>query len=399
MKPAPYILTDISTEPSSDLLFDSSMMSLNSSMMSSTTMNMRTMRFKALVFLMLSLAISLSINTHVMAADPQAAAIKAVPVEVVSAHYAEYAKAIRISGLLENKSEQSLGFKVPGLVSHVYVDEGQFVKKGQLLASLDLEEIDAEVAKAKSVLANAQRNLERFQSLQGQNALSMDQLQSAQTRMEIAQSDLTVATFNRRYAVIKAPAAGRILNRALEPNELVKAGQPVFVFASKKTGWILSTGIIDKDIVRTQLGDTAELYFDAYPNQLFPATVSEVAARADAATQTFKIELRLTGISKNTVSGKRGAQNLLAGFVGHGRIYPSQKESLVLLPLTALLRADGKQAEVYVLDEYDQAHMRLVDVAFIEGSRMAVRAGIQEGERIVIQGAPYLSEGRSVAVQ
>ena len=63
------------------------------------------------------------------------------------------------------------------------------------------------------------------------------------------------------------------------------------------------------------------------------------------------------------------------------------------------MRADGKQAEVYVLDEYDQAHMRLVDVAFIEGSRMAVRAGIQEGERIVIQGAPYLSEGRSVAVQ
>ena len=85
MKPAPYILTDISTEPSSDLLFNSSMMSLNSSMMNSTTINMRTMRFKALVFLMLSLAISLSINTHVVAAEPQAAAIKAVPVEVVSA--------------------------------------------------------------------------------------------------------------------------------------------------------------------------------------------------------------------------------------------------------------------------------------------------------------------------
>jgi RND family efflux transporter MFP subunit len=320
-------------------------------------------------------------------------AVKAVPVEVVSAHFSEYAKAIRISGLLENKSEQSLGFKVPGLVSRVYVDEGQFVKKGQLLASLDLEEIDAEVAKAKSVLANAQRNLERFQSLQGRNALSLDQLQSAQTRMDVAQSDLTVAQFNRRHAVIKAPAAGRILNRALEPNELVKAGQPVFVFAAKKTGWILSTGIIDKDIVRTQLGDKAELYFDAYPNQQFRAVVSEVAGRADPKTQTFEIELRLEGSSE-----KKGANNLLAGFVGHGRVYPTQKERLVLLPLTALLRADGKQAEVYVLDGNDHAHLRLIDVAFIDGSRMAVRAGIQEGERIVIQGAPYLSEGHLVTV-
>lgn len=388
MKPVPYILTDISVAPSADLLLTNT-----------AVLNRRFQQFKVSQLLLLSLVVGLITSTGLMASEPKAAPIQATPVEVVSAHYAEYAKAIRISGLLENKSEQSLGFKVSGLVSRVYVDEGQFVKKGQLLASLDLEEIDAEVAKAKSVLANAQRNLERFQSLQGQNALSMDQLQSAQTRMDVAQSDLTVATFNRRHAVIKAPAAGRILNRALEPNELVKAGQPVFVFAAKKTGWILSTGIIDKDIVRTKLGDTAELYFDAYPNQLFPATVSEVAARADAATQTFKIELRLTGMSKNTLSGKKGTQNLLAGFVGHGRIYPSQKENLVMLPLTALLRADGKQAEVYVIDEGNQARLRVIDVAFIEGSRMAVRAGIQEGERIVIQGAPYLSEGRSVAVQ
>jgi multidrug efflux system membrane fusion protein len=316
-------------------------------------------------------------------------AVTAVSVEVVSAQYTEYAKAIRISGLLENKSEQSLGFKVPGLVSSVYVDEGQFVKEGQLLASLDLEEIDAEVAKSKSVLANAQRNLERFQSLQGQNALSMDQLQSAQTRVDVAQSDLTVSLFNRRYAVIKAPSEGRILNRALEPNELVQAGQAVFVFAAKKTGWVLSTGITDKDIVRTQLGDKAELYFDAYPDQEFAAIVSEVAGRADAKTQTFEIELRLLATDKN----------LLAGFVGHGRVYPSQKERVVLLPLTALLRADGKKAEVYVLDDNDQAYLRLIDVAFIEGSRMAVRTGLKEGERIVIQGVPYLSEGLTVIVR
>ncbi|PHR97509.1 MAG: efflux transporter periplasmic adaptor subunit [Blastopirellula sp.] len=317
-----------------------------------------------------------------------------VPVEVVTAHYSEYAKAVRISGLLENKSEQSLGFKISGLVSRVYVDEGQFVKKGQLLAVLDLEEIDAEVSKAKSVLANAERNLKRFQSLQGKNALSMDQVQSSQTRVDVASSDLTVAQFNRRHAVIKAPEAGRILNRALEPNELVQAGQTVFVFAPKKSGWVLRTGIIDKDIVRTQLGDKAELYFDAYPNQQFQATVSEVAGRADPKTQTFEIELRL----ENTAKGKN-KKNLLAGFVGHGRVYPRQKESLALLPLTALLRANGKHAEVYILDEHDQAHLRLIEVAFIEGSRMAVRAGIQEGDRIVIQGAPYLSEGRSVAVQ
>lgn len=336
-------------------------------------------------FLSIYLLISQTSNAEQVSATEQPASL---PVEVVSTHYSEYAKAVRISGLLENKSEQSLGFKIPGLVSKVYVNEGQFVKKGQLLAVLDLEEIDAEVSKAQSVLANAEHNLERFTSLQGQNALSLDQLQAAQTRMDVAKSDLTVAQFNRRYAVIKAPESGRILERRLEPNEWVNAGQPVFVFASNKMGWVLSTGITDKDIVRTHLGDKAELYFDAYPNQQFLASVSEVAGRADARTQTFKIELRLEPSKKH----------LLAGFVGHGRVYPTQKENLALLPLTTLLRAEGKQAEVYVLDDENKAHLRLIEVAFIEGSRLAVRAGLKEGERVVTQGAPYLSEGRLVSV-
>lgn len=348
-------------------------------------MNFLIMTIKVRANIFFNLVMSMFLFTALPSHSEESSSL---PVEVIEVHFNEYAKAVRISGLLENKSEQSLGFKISGLVSKVYVDEGEFVKKGQLLAVLDLEEIDAEVSKAKSVLANAEHNLERFTSLQGQNALSMDQLQAAQTRMDVAKSDLTVAQFNRRYAVIKAPESGRILGRGVEPNEWVNAGQPIFVFAAKKTGWVLSTGITDKDIVRTRLGDKAELYFDAYPNQQFLASVSEVAGRADANTQTFKIELRLEATK----------ENLLAGFVGHGRVYPAQKENLALLPLTALLRADGKQAEVYVLDEENKAHLRFIDVAFIEGNRMAIRDGLKEGERVVTQGAPYLSEGHLVVI-
>lgn len=315
-------------------------------------------------------------------------ATASVPVEVAPVNFKEYAKPLRVSGLLENKSEQTLAFKVSGLVAKVYVDEGQFVKKGQRLAVLNLEEINAQVAKAQSVLANAERNLVRFTSLQGQNALSVDQLQAAETRVDVARSDLTVAKFNRRHAEIKAPASGRILKRTIEPNELVGSGQGAFVFASKKRGWVLRTGVTDKDIVRLAMTDSAELKFDAYPNQVFKAQVSELAGRADAATQTFEIELRLGDTS----------QNLLAGFVGHGRVYPSNKESLALLPLTSVLRTKADQAEVFVLDANDKAHLRTVNIAFVEGGIMAVRDGVKENERIVVQGAPYLSEGSGVSV-
>ena len=315
-----------------------------------------------------------------------------VPVQVATVAFNEYAKPLRVSGLLENKSEQTLAFKVRGLVAKIYVDEGQFVKKGQRLAILNLEEIDAQVAKAQSVLASAERNLVRFTSLQGRNALSVDQLQTAETQVDVARSDLTVAKFNRRHAEIKAPANGRILKRTIEPNEMIGSGQAAFVFASKKQGWILRTGVTDKDIVRLEMTDLAELKFDAYPNEVFKAKVSELAGRADNATQTFEVELRL-----DTLEGKN-KRNLLAGFVGHGRIYPSNKESLALLPLTSVLRTKADQAEVFVLDVDNKAHLRTVDIAFIEGGFMAVRNGLIQNERIVIQGAPYLSEGSDVSV-
>jgi len=335
--------------------------------------------------LMLLFAVSAQANES---SDQAVKAVDSVPVEITQVDFKPYAKPLRVSGLLENKSEQTLAFKVGGLVRKVYVDEGEFVKKGQRLAVLDLEEIDAQVAKAKSVLANAERNLARFQSLQGQNALSVDQLQAAETQVDVARSDLTVAQFNRRHAEIKAPASGRVLKRSIEPNELLSAGQPAFVFASQKRGWVLRTGVTDKDIVRLQMADEAELKFDAYPNQIFKAQVSELAGRADAATQTFEIELRLADTKKN----------LLAGFVGHGRVYPSNKESLAMLPLTSVLRTKADTAEVYVLDVEDKAHLRTVNIAFIEGGFMAIREGVQQDERIVVQGAPYLSEGRDVAI-
>jgi RND family efflux transporter MFP subunit len=342
--------------------------------------------FNSLLLLLCGVLFS---SIPVQAADPVS---EVIPVEVATVNFRDYAKPLRVSGLLENKSEQTLAFKVSGLVAKVYVDDGQFVKKGQRLAVLNLEEIEAQVAKAKSVLANAKRNLERFQSLQGQNALSIDQLQSAQTRMDVAQSDLTVAKFNRRHAEIKAPADGRILKRSIDPNEFLASGQPAFVFAAKKRGWVLRAGVTDKDIVRLRMEDSAELTFDAYPHQIFKAYVSELAGRADTATQTFEIELLL-----EPLEGKN-ARNLFAGFVGHGNVYPTHTESLALLPLTSILKTKADQAQVFVLDTKNKAHLRTVNIAFIEGGRVAVRDGVKESERIVVQGAPYLKEGRRVSV-
>ncbi|UXD86743.1 efflux RND transporter periplasmic adaptor subunit [Thalassolituus hydrocarboniclasticus] len=326
----------------------------------------------------------------------------ALPVETVSVQWQEYARPLRISGVLENKSEQNLAFKINGLVRRVAVDEGQWVKAGQVLAALDLEEIDAQVAKAESVLANAERNLARFQSLQGLDALSVEQLQSAETQVDVARSDLTVARFNQRHAVIRAPADGRVLKRSVEANEMVSNGKPVFLFAARTSGWVLRAGVTDKDIVRLRLQDHAEVTFDAYPGAVFQAELSELAGRADA-SQTFEIELRVTA---------KPEQPLLAGFVGHAVIMPAQTRPAVLLPVGAMVRtynkhsagqsaSQGAQAEVevFVVQNNDgdyQAQLRRLPLLALDHDQLVITGGLQDGEDVVVAGAPYLSDGRAV---
>lgn len=342
--------------------------------------------------LCLSLALCLSVLSWpaiVWAQDP-------IPVEIAVAHWQDYAKPVRISGVLENKSEQNLAFKVSGLVRQIKASEGQWVKKGQVLAALDLEEINAQVAKTQSVLDNAERNLGRFKSLQGQNALSIDQLQTAETQVDVANSDLTVAKFNLRHAVIRAPADGRILKRYIENNEMVAPGTPAFVFAPKQSGWVMRAGVTDRDIVRLTLADSAEVTLDAYPGVIFKAQINELAARADA-SQTFGVELRIE---------EEEDAPLLAGFVGFAQITPAQTRQVMLLPAMAMVRASRTEAvrkagihsevEVFVVNAKNQAERRQLPLLSIEQGNLVVGAGLEEGDRVVTVGASFLSEGRMV---
>lgn len=321
-----------------------------------------------------------------------------LPVEVVTVHWQDYARPVRFSGLLENKSEQNLAFKISGLIRRVSVNEGQWVKAGQVLAALDLEEIDAQVAKAESVLANAERNLARFKSLQGLDALSVEQLQGAETQVDVARSDLTVARFNQRHAIIRAPADGRVLKRRVENNEMVAPGTPAFLFAPNKSGWVLRGGVTDRDIVRLGLSDRASIRLDAFPGVSFRARVNELAARADQ-SQTFGVELQLDEQAEHT---------LLAGFVGHAEITPAHTRQAVLLPTMAMVRAyrsdetrrQGLQSEVevFVVNAQQQAELRRLPLLALEQDRLVISGGLQEGEQVVVAGAAYLSAGRPVVV-
>lgn len=310
--------------------------------------------------------------------------VKMAPVE-----HKEMSKPIHSHGRVSSKEEIKLSFKVGGIIRNIYVDEGETVKKRQLLARLDLSEIESQVQQARSAFEKAQRDLERAENLHKEKAVTLEQLQNVRTAFQVAQSQLQAAEFNLRYSEIHAPSEGRILRRLMEENEMVSPGLPIFFFASTARGWIVRAGVSDRDLVRLSLGDPAVVRFDAHPGKQFEAQVSEIVESADPLTGTFEIELRVDARDKKLVSG----------FVAQVDISPSSVQTYAIIPIEAVMEAQGQQGFVFTVDDSIQKAKSIpIRIGFLFENKVAVASGLEGISHIVTEGAAYLIEGTRVQI-
>jgi len=303
------------------------------------------------------------------------------------------ARPIVATGSVAPEDEISLGFKIGGVIARISVDAGDRVRAGQTLASLDLREIDAGLAKARSGAAKAARDLARAQRLYTDSVVTLAQLQDAETGDEVARSDLQAASVNRRYAVIVAPTDGVVFRRIAEAGENIAAGSPVLVLGSRggggRAGNVLKVGLADRDVVSIKKGDAASVRFDALSGREYTGRVSRIGAAADPGTGTYEIEITLD----------RG-DGLAAGLVGRVEIHPSEGVPATLVPVEAVLEADGGDATVYALSsDGTHAERRHVSVEFIDGNRVAVAKGLENVTRVLTDGAAYLDDGAAVRVK
>jgi membrane fusion protein, multidrug efflux system len=290
------------------------------------------------------------------------------------------------AGVVASHDEFPLAFKIGGVVAAVHVREGDAVRAGQTLAQLDLREIDAQVTRARSAVAKAERDHARAQALHADSLAPLAQLQDAATALELARADLQTATVNRRYATIVAPSAGRVLRRAAEPGQTLAAGAPVLTIGGTTGGTVLRVGLADRDVVRVRAGSPATVRLDAFPERVLTGHVRQIAGAATPGTGTYAVEVALDGPT-----------GLSVGMIGTATIAAAGKGSLPTVPVDALLEADGDRASVYVVNG-DRARRRAVRVATIQGDRVAIREGLDGASNVVVTGGSYLSDGATVQV-
>ncbi|MEM6723918.1 MAG: efflux RND transporter periplasmic adaptor subunit [Bacteroidota bacterium] len=371
---------------------------------------MKTFRILGLLSLIFLIAACASEET-----ETKTTAVREKKVQTKSPEQLDFAETVFATGQLSAKEEIKMSFKTGGVVKRILVAEGETVRKGQLLAELNLSEIQAQnqqanlgvqqaeisISDAELAVSKAERDYNNLNNLYLDSVATLNQvkdaklaLDNAKNKLEAAEKNLdfnrknsTISSFNLNYSKIVAPATGIILRKVAESNEVVGPGTPILLFGSADKAQVIRVNLSDRDIVHVNLNDPAVVRFDAYPNQTFEGIVEEIGSIADPYTGTYEVEIAVDAVGKK----------LLSGFIGQVEIQTANPVTLLRIPVDALIEADGNRGEVFIVEE-GKAVKTKVEVYKIEDNTLLISKGIRIEDDIIVKGAGYLKNEDPVLI-
>jgi RND family efflux transporter MFP subunit len=177
-----------------------------------------------------------------------------------------------------------------------------------------------------------------------------------------------------------------VVGRSVKKKELVAGGQPIYALRSARRGFVVSVGLADREAVKVKLGAAAKITFDAYPGRTFEGQLTELATAASPRTGTYEAEIKV----------EAGDTELLSGLVGRVELAQAQPASVDLIPIEALVEGSGSHGQVFTVGPDNRVKKLPVQIAFIDGDRVAIAKGLESVRSVVTDGASYLSAGVQV---
>jgi len=319
----------------------------------------------------------------------------ALPVQAVDASHTT-----QFPGEVHSRYEMPLSFRVAGQVVARYARLGDRVKSGQALARLDDADALKTQASAQAALDAAEHRLtfatqqrDRDEAQSAQNLIS--QLQLDQTHDAYAQAlaardqarqQLALAHDQLRYNTLVADHDGTITSEVAEVGQVLAAGQAVFGFAWSGERDVF-IGVPEDQLAGVAVGQAATISLPALPGKSYSARVRDISPAADPQARTYRVKLALEADGQQLPLGMT-AQVALAPRADAGRD--------VRIPATALFH-DKEQPAVWVVRPSDSTlELRPVTVRRYGERAVLVSAGLNPGERVVMQGVHAVAAGEKV---
>ena len=327
----------------------------------------------------------------------------------------EISESITATGTIEPVTEVEVGTQVSGIIDKIYADYNSVVTKGQLIAEMDRVTLQSEVASQRAAYNGAkaeyeyqQKNYERNRGLHEKQLISdTDYEQSvynyekAKSNYESSQASLAKAERNLSYATITSPIDGVVINRAVEEGQTVASGfetPTLFTIAADLTQMKVVADVDESDIGGVEEGQRVSFTVDAYPNDTFEGTVTQIRLGEDSSTSSGSSTSSTVVTYEVVISAPNPDLKLKPRLTANVTIYTLDRKDVLSVPARALRFTPERPliGENDIVKDCESPHKlwtregntftaHPVTVGISNGINTEIISGISEGATIVTE--------------
>jgi HlyD family secretion protein len=303
------------------------------------------------------------------------------------------------SGYIVARSKAEISPKSVGRIAWINLEEGQRVKKGELVARLENQELLAQKAETVANLFNSRKELTRQKMLLDKGIATKQTLDNAETRVKVFESQLRFVEEQIRNTEIYAPIDGVVtvkkafLGETVAPQGFGGAGSAGATFAIivDLDSLEMEADINEQNLGKLSLGMPSEVTLDAYPNHPYRARLRQIVPTADRQKGSVKVKVELIDKDEKVLP----EMSCRVSFQNPESLVDDGRNLKVMIPTSSLFESDGKKG-VFLIEK-DRVQFRPVTLGYKLGSQVEVKDGLSGGEELAVEaGAVHLKDGQKI---
>ena len=316
--------------------------------------------------------------------DPNAAATS-VPVEVQPLKRAAMVAVYSGTAPIEANNEAEVVAKVGGEVRQIYVEEGDSVHEGQVLARLDGDRLRLDVAQKEANLRKLERDYKRQVELADKGLVAKGTAENAKYDLDALRASYDSARLELGYTEIRAPIPGVVSARHIKVGNTIKPNDPTF-HVTNLDPLLAYVHVPEKEFRKLAPGQPAEVVVDALGGEKFTGTISRISPTVDPQSGTFRARVEVPDATRH----------LKPGMFARVNIAYERRDNALQLPRTAIIDSDGEQSVYIVVGA--KAEQRRITTGLANNGWIEVLQGLKGDERVVVVGQAGLKTGTAVKV-
>lgn len=317
--------------------------------------------------------------------EPDAPEVTAFPVEVATVEEGTASAAFSGTASLEAENEATVVARVSGVVESVFVEEGEFVQKGEALAKLDDERLELELKRANVQLRKLESVYQRMERMREKQLVSAEEYEQTRSEYEAQEVARDLARLQVKHTTIRAPFGGVVSERMVKTGNMMGANNPAFRVTDFDPLWAVMH-VPERAVRQLAVGQSARVRLDAVPNRTFDGRIDLISPVVDPESGTFRVVVEVRDPSRTAKPG----------MFGRVRIQYDTRENARLIPKSAVVEEDDETSVFVVQDTI--AVRRPITTGYSADDRIEIVDGLALGDRVVTSGQAALRDSARVDV-